>query len=382
MYKRISLNQFLILIMMISLLLPMSVVSADGNGNGDASPTKGSLTIHKFEQESDDYQGEPDGSKLDSNPVGKPLPGVEFILTQTHSFNPETDQWTEVSGSPVKYNTNAEGKIIINDIELGRYKVKETDGPAHVNLNEEEYFVDIPMTNKEGTAVNWDVHIYPKNETIRGAVELIKIDGDSEQPIEGVGFKLYKANDEQVGTTILTDADGKIRVDNLKYGDYYFREVSTIGDYVLGNQEISFKIEESGSFRPDNIHENTVVTLTVDNYEEPGLDKEVDKSAVNRGETITYTITSDLPGDIHSYESYVITDELDQHLSYLDESWSVEGVDAEALSFTQNGQTLKWSIDNFAEFNGVKHIKISFDVVISNEAAMNISIDYINFLVF
>src|SRR5699024_3486288 len=127
MRKRFFIYHFLIAIMMFSLIIPAGVANAE--------PTKGSLTIHKFEQEPGISQGNPDGSELTNPPEGEPLKGVTFTLTQTHSFNPETDEWTEVQGTPQDYVTNGDGKIIINDIDLGRYKVQETDGPSHVNLN-------------------------------------------------------------------------------------------------------------------------------------------------------------------------------------------------------------------------------------------------------
>lgn len=69
---------------------------------------------------------------------------------------------------------------MIHNIPLGRYKVQETAGPPHVNLNEEEFFVDVPMTSADGTDVNYDVVILPKNETIRNDVELTKKDGSND----------------------------------------------------------------------------------------------------------------------------------------------------------------------------------------------------------
>ncbi len=53
--------------------------------------------------------------------------------------------------------------------------MKEVAGPPHVNLNPNTYTVDIPLTNKEGKVLNYDVHMYPKNEIKRGAVDLIKL---------------------------------------------------------------------------------------------------------------------------------------------------------------------------------------------------------------
>ncbi len=307
-----------------------SLVIPAGVANAEPSNPKGSLTIHKFEQEPGAKQGNPDGSELDNPPDGKALEGVTFTLTQTHKYDPANDKWTAYTGEPFTRVTDGNGIIKIDNIPLGRYKVQETAGPPHVNLNKEEYFVDIPMTNKAGTDANYNVHIYPKNETIRGNVKLTKIDGDSKKPLKGVKFSLHHKNGDKVEdtTTFETDHNGRITVDNLKYGDYYFKEIETIDGYMLGSQKVKFKIENS----------KETVKVSVKNYKEPDVEKEVDLNAVNRGEEVTYTITVDLPGDIKSYNSFIVTDELHQNLEFVEVVSQPNG-----FSFSQNDQKLTWN---------------------------------------
>ena len=60
-----------------------------------------------------------------------------------------------------------------------------------MNLNPNTYTVDIPLTNKEGKVLNYDVHMYPKNEIKRGAVDLIKT-GVNEKALAGAVFSLFK----------------------------------------------------------------------------------------------------------------------------------------------------------------------------------------------
>src|SRR5690625_5753578 len=73
-------------------------------------------------------------------------------------------------------------------------------------------------------------------------------------------------------------------------------------------------------FRSDGEQTGKVVELTTENYVEPEIEKKVDEDAVNRGEIVEYTLTIDLPGDIGSYNEFVIYDELDSRLSYVDRS--------------------------------------------------------------
>src|SRR5690606_41956802 len=126
-------------------------------------------------------------------------PGIEFTVALTHVYHPETDEWEEVQGTAFTRVSDDNGQIVIEDIALGRYKVEETAGPPHVQLNTEEFFIDIPLTNPTGDTLNYDVHIYPKNETIRGAVELLKLDGEAEGQVglAGVVFELYRSRSEE-----------------------------------------------------------------------------------------------------------------------------------------------------------------------------------------
>ncbi|MBM7715162.1 fimbrial isopeptide formation D2 family protein/LPXTG-motif cell wall-anchored protein [Bacillus thermophilus] len=348
-------------LLIFGLLLPTGFASAEDR-------TSGTLTIHKYEQEPGTEQGEPDGSS-GQNPKGKPLPGVVYKVKQTHSYDGEN--WTEVSdGAEYTLTTNENGEVT-QELPLGRYSVVETGGPDHVNLNPDTFYVDIPMTSKDGSTLNYDVHIYPKNETIRGAVELTKVDGDTNKALDGVVFELYHKDGTQVEGTFTTDADGKIRIDGLAYGDYFFKEVATKDGYVLGSQNVPFSIQNSGKFEEDGTTTGEIVEVNIDNYKSPEPKKEVDESDMNRGEEVTYTITNTLPGDIHKYKQFVITDVLDDRLSYVDGSWTVEGVDPSALTFEQNGQTLKWTVHNFAALEGVKEMKISFKAKIAEDAPPN-----------
>lgn len=363
MKKRLSIFHFLIAVMLFSLVLP-------GFANVGASTVAGSLTIHKFSQEPDGENGESGNGSENQNVPGdaSPLDGVEFTITQTHSYDPTTDKWEPVSNGITRTGITQNGKVVFNftELELGRYTVDETDGPPHVNLNPDSYAVDIPMTSKKGKNVNYHVHIYPKNEMIRGNVELTKIDGSTEIPLDGIQFELYDENDEKIGTTHTTNDFGKITVDNLAYGSYYFKEIATKDGYMLGSQHIEFFVEESG----------VTVEVNVANFKEPEVEKEVDYSAVNRGEIVEYTIKVQLPGDIGAYNSFVVTDVLHQNLQFQAVTASPDGFD-----FNEDGQTLTWTATDFTQLNPGE-VEFKFTAKVSEDAEANVVINnkaYINY---
>ena len=145
-----------------------------------------------------------------------------------------------------------------DNLPIGRYLVKEISGPTNVNLNTDPYTIEIPMTDKEGKKLNYDVHIYPKNEIKRGAVELTKTD-DAGKPLENVEFTLYHKGTDKVVVDkagkelkdLKTDKDGKIRVDGLLHGEYYFKESKALPDMCWDPKHREFKIEKSGAFPKD-----------------------------------------------------------------------------------------------------------------------------------
>lgn len=354
MTKKISIFHFLIAVMLFSLVIPAGVT--------EATPTnQGKLTIHKFSQEPGTTPGTPgDGSELSTPPTGTAVPEVTYTIKQTHAFNEGTGDWTETPNAVAFTMKTGPDGTISKDLTLGRYTVKETAGPANINLNPEEFKVEIPMTNSDGTANNYRVHIYPKNEVIRGAVELTKKDGETGTALPGVKFDLYdKANNKVNESPLpLTDGNGKITVQDLSFGEYYFKEVSTISGYVLGGKTEIFKITESGS----------VIKVTAKNYEEPGVEKEVDKSAVNRGEEVIYTIKLDLPADIKDYQNFVVTDTLHANLEFVSEGTTPSG-----FTLTQNGQKLTWTGDPANLSPGPANI--TFKAKVRKDAPANIDIE-------
>lgn len=353
----------MIVLMVLSLLLPLGNLAKADNGDDDPE-TAGTLTIYKFEQEPGAENPEGNGTELDLSTVnGDLIDGVTFELNQTHSYDPNTDEWTEVTNGVTKTDVTVDGKIVFefSPSELGRYTVQETDGPANVVLNTTEYTVDIPMTNADGTELNYDVFIYPKNEISRSSVTLKKIDGDTEMPMQGVEFELHHPDDTV--TTHPTGADGTITVDGLPVGDYYFVEIATLEGYLINGEEVHFTLtnEDAG----ENVDVGTIF-----NYEEPDVKKEVSEPEVNRGDTVTYTITVDMPSNIHEYDGFTVTDTLDPNLTYKDPSAN------EPAGFTVNYQngTLTWTATDFSQI-ATGAVEFTFDATINDDAPVNEEID-------
>ena len=69
------------------------------------------------------------------------------------------------SGGVVMTETDVAGHTSASDMEQGLYLVVETCVPENVTSTCNPFFVSLPMTTIGGTAWNYDVTVYPKNQT-------------------------------------------------------------------------------------------------------------------------------------------------------------------------------------------------------------------------
>ena len=69
------------------------------------------------------------------------------------------------NGGVAMTETDATGHTSVSDMEQGLYLVVETRVPENVTSACNPFFVSLPMTTIDGTAWNYDVTVYPKNQT-------------------------------------------------------------------------------------------------------------------------------------------------------------------------------------------------------------------------
>ena len=69
------------------------------------------------------------------------------------------------NGGAAMTETDAAGHTSASDMEQGLYLVVETRVPENVTSTCNPFFVSLPMTTVDGAAWNYDVTVYPKNQT-------------------------------------------------------------------------------------------------------------------------------------------------------------------------------------------------------------------------
>ena len=213
-------------------------------------------TIYTIKVSNDRITGDVELLKVDSE-TKEPLADVNFKFTCIDGFMKDKT-WDLTS--------NEDGKINLKGLEHGKYMVEEVSTLWNYVLNKEPLYFEI---KENGQAVKLEM----ENKKIRANVELIKIDADTKRPLEGGVFELW--NGEKLVGEYTTNKDGKISLEGLEAGNYYWKEVKAPNNYILDQDKaLNFEIIEDGK-----------TITTVENKVQTG-DVDFTKTDVTTGENI------------------------------------------------------------------------------------------------
>lgn len=409
-------KSFLVLVMLVLATISLSLTELKA-----ADPTIGSLTIICHEQKNGDTTTNP------------PLKGIEYTIYKVDASCQDVyaaETYIEANSvTGITKTTDANGKVVYSDLALGRYYAKVTkviDGVSYY----EDFLVDIPRTNEQGTGLIYDVTAEPKIETLYGNIELTKVDQNG-NPLEGVTFKVQVSNGvspmslsdlPQKGwvdyipegsssvLTVTTDSNGKIKLSNLPFKDkgmgYRLVEISGPDGYIINPiiSELRFfmsddqRISTYYDYTPANymhqfikgisIDENdpSLVSVTYMN-EKPTITKKVKNSAgnfvdnagLNMTDVVTFKLTTSVPLQISDMTTYTITDTLTAGFTLDKSSIKVEGtvatgrenVSTDVYTISDDGLTLTFDPTKMYDTTSDLKAPIYNDIIVTYNATFN-----------
>lgn len=155
-----------------------------------------------------------------------------------------------------KLVTDEKGEAYANNLEIGKYTLRETKTNENYVLSEDEIKVEIKYGQVETLQL--------ENEKIKGQIKIVKISEDDNlrngkpkgTPIQGVIFEIRNENGELL-EEIITDENGTAISEELEKGTYKIREIQTNADYEITNQEFTIEILEH-----QKIEEITITNLS------------------------------------------------------------------------------------------------------------------------
>ncbi|XZI52870.1 SpaA isopeptide-forming pilin-related protein (plasmid) [Clostridium perfringens] len=202
-------------------------------------------TIYTIKVSNDRITGDMELLKVDSE-TKEPLADIEFKVTALDGL---------MKGQTWDLKSNDKGIVSLKGLEYGHYKIEEVKTLWNYVINKEPIFFDV----KENGQV---IKLEMENKKIRANAELIKIDSETKRPLEGAEFELW--NGEKLVGNYTTNKDGKIVVENLEAGNYYFNEIKAPDHYEINqDQDLSFVIDKDGETKTVTA-ENKVKTGEVD----------------------------------------------------------------------------------------------------------------------
>lgn len=185
--------------------------------------------------------------------TGKAMADVEYLLTAKNDIVSAIDGSIlfKKGEAVAKGKTDVNGQIIIDDLFMGEYRLKETLTNEGYVLDETVH--DIIFKAEDTTTKEYTHEINVTNIAPYGQIDLFKTDKDTKEPLGGITFELtakediysldgrntllYKAGDK-VSVDIsenglyVTNELGEIHIGNLPLGKYELKEVQTLEGYV------------------------------------------------------------------------------------------------------------------------------------------------------
>lgn len=175
----------------------------------------------------------------------KPLEGVYFgIYTNEEIKNYRNESVLPADSLIGVIKTNKEGKATLKAaLVSGHYYYKELQTLERYVLDEEKHEFELTLENEPVTVFEVNKENPALNELMKAKVKLIKIDANDEsKKLSGAEFELFTASGEKIGTYV-TDSNGEINIDNLGYGDYYFKETKAPDGYQKLSEGIKFSMK-------------------------------------------------------------------------------------------------------------------------------------------
>ena len=152
--------------------------------------------------------------------------------------------------SPIKV---VNGFATIDNLYLGSYCLIEALTSDNHILNKEPYCFEIKQEDSLTNQIV--VNIKLNNYLPKGTFEFTKYDSETNIPLPNTFIEIYTIDNKLVYSGS-TDEDGKIIIDNLPYGKYYYQETQAPSGYMLDNEKYNFEIKENDEIvKTDMINE-------------------------------------------------------------------------------------------------------------------------------
>ena len=221
-------------------------------------PVKGKLVIHKSGETLKSF-------KKDFVYEETSLEGAEFEIYAAEDIYTPDHQVDEQGNRHVIYakdtlvktvTTNKNGEVVIKDLPLGKYRVKETKAPAGFVLNPDSQ--EVSFIYKDQNTLEIEEKLEFSNERQKVELSVEKQDAETGKALKGATFGLYNKEAISSGDKVIVKADtllqeitsnekGKAAFTlDLPLGRYYVKELQAPAGYVSSDEILEFDATYQG----------------------------------------------------------------------------------------------------------------------------------------
>ena len=204
----------------------------------------------------------------------QPLEGVVFgIYTSVPILNTENQVLLEADTCVGVVKTNALGEGSITEAFIpGDYYYKELYTLEGYVLDEAIYPFTLSLDSHKETeeiALNQDIPCI--NYYIKGKLQLNKYDADTNMPLAGAQFGLYREEDDALIGVYTTNDQGQIIIEEMPYGSWSVAELQSPEGYMLEINKHSFQITQNNEEITINVYNQPELKLGSADYITPML---------------------------------------------------------------------------------------------------------------
>ena len=221
-------------------------------------PVKGKLVIHKSGETLKSF-------KKDFVYEETSLEGAEFEIYAAEDIFTPDHQVDEQGNRHVIYakdtlvktvTTNKNGEVVIKDLPLGKYRVKETKAPSGFVLNPNSQEVSFIYKDQNTPEIEEKLEFFNERQKVELSVE--KQDAETGKALKGATFGLYNKEAISSGDKVVVKADtllqeitsnekGKAAFTlDLPLGRYYVKELQAPAGYVSSDEILEFDATYQG----------------------------------------------------------------------------------------------------------------------------------------
>lgn len=141
-----------------------------------------------------------------------------------------------------EYTTDNKGRIVIDNLPLGNYYVKEIKSNYDNVIDDNIYDISLEYKDQYTNKINHEIDIY--NHINKGKVIINKIDSTTNEFISNTLIEIRDMYNNLVYKGY-TDDNGQIILDDMPYGEYYISEIEASTGYKILDDNIYFKLDSS-----------------------------------------------------------------------------------------------------------------------------------------